>query len=328
MDPVNREESHGRSNKNLRWMRISVSLVSMLLPTLIIYFFLLSLKNAWVAIAVFHLIPCTLIPVWYITFVHGKDVDKDFCLEGFELMTRGADHDDNISIHHGVEDEEDQREREREGTLHPDEINDFHGMELGAEKGVFQRIRTKIQWNIRKRRFQSQTRRGFWMSLIPEEGKRLWTIEFACLIYTLTLFIGVLLYVFLRQYMPNVTATAADYQLERRTATLIAFMCYFAIVNPLVEEFFWRAFLSIVFGSYWFPHRVVETLAYTSYHVLVLSIFFPWYLVAIFSVGVYFAGVCFVMLYDIFGFFVAYGAHAGGDTVIMIILANMYYGSG
>jgi membrane protease YdiL (CAAX protease family) len=309
-------------------MRLFVSFLSMILPTVIVYFFLISLKNAWVAIAAFHLIPCTLIPVVYITFFHGKEVDKD-SIKGFQLVAREDDHNINIP---------EETHLEVEDIAGGNMMMDLDLMVDGDEDetkeenirglGLFKTIRKKIQWNIRKRRFQSQTRRGFWTSLMPDEGKRLRTIEFACLVYTLTLFIGVLLYVFLRQYMPNVTATAADYQLERRTVTLVAFMFYFAIINSLVEEFFWRAFLSIVFGSYWFPHRVIETLAYMAYHVLVLSIFFPWYLVAIFSIGVYIAGVVFVILYDTFGFIVAYGAHAGGDTVIMIILANMYYGSG
>lgn len=118
----------------------------------------------------------------------------------------------------------------------------------------------------------------------------------------------------------------------------IFLISWLTLVNPLMEEFFWRVFLMQLLLAYWNDSRFCSkprhamyvaaftaSTLYAAYHVPVIATVAPLSLAL-------FAGVCLVMIGGLFqalaqaGFLIiAFGLHMCGDLVICMILADIVW---
>lgn len=131
------------------------------------------------------------------------------------------------------------------------------------------------------------------------------------------------LYALLRDFVPDVRAQAADFGLEQYQKTiLISFMVYFSLVNPLLEEFFWRLFFTYTWARESLIRRAVVTFFYALYHLFVLLIFVPLWMAFVGLICVFFAGIAFAILHRHLGWLPSVAVHVAADAVIMIILGR------
>eukprot|EP00282_Hemiselmis_andersenii_P001030 CAMPEP_0114146768 /NCGR_PEP_ID=MMETSP0043_2-20121206/20742_1 /TAXON_ID=464988 /ORGANISM="Hemiselmis andersenii, Strain CCMP644" /LENGTH=296 /DNA_ID=CAMNT_0001241247 /DNA_START=194 /DNA_END=1082 /DNA_ORIENTATION=+ len=81
--------------------------------------------------------------------------------------------------------------------------------------------------------------------------------------------VGLLLYRALRDFVPPDTTPLIELGITPDPTTLLLFSLYFSVVNPVLEELFWRGFLSLVLGA-GERHLLAASAAYALYHGLVL----------------------------------------------------------
>eukprot|EP00743_Colponemidia_sp_Colp-15_P002444 GILK01002649.1.p1 GENE.GILK01002649.1~~GILK01002649.1.p1 ORF type:complete len:287 (-),score=24.15 GILK01002649.1:1117-1977(-) len=105
---------------------------------------------------------------------------------------------------------------------------------------------------------------------------------------------------------------------------LVFFLLYFTIVNPLLEEFFWRSFLHHCFGRNE-RERVFVSCAYALYHFFVLYWFYPTWECMIAVLALCAAGRMFLVITEHVGLLTATIAHSGADFAVMLILFSMLF---
>lgn len=73
---------------------------------------------------------------------------------------------------------------------------------------------------------------------------------------------------------------------------------FFSIFHALFEEWYWRGYVAHTLETYIRPKVaiVIGALAFTGHHVIVLSQMFPWHIVLLGSLGVFFGGVIWSIL--------------------------------
>jgi len=101
---------------------------------------------------------------------------------------------------------------------------------------------------------------------------------------------------------PNrVTQSMAALQLSKAPAALTALFVYFAVVNPIAEELFWRG--TIFAGlrdAGWKVKRasVVTALLFGSWHWLIVRQFFEPYMALLITLGITMVGYIFAQVYE------------------------------
>eukprot|EP00762_Andalucia_godoyi_P003050 ANDGO_04072.mRNA.1 hypothetical protein DICPUDRAFT_83629 len=291
----------------------------LLAPTCTMLVFLLWLRNVWLSIIVFHVLCCLCLPLWYLGrfhFYHGSAHHKtDVELASFHQMT-GHDPDNGA---------DDPSANLLSNTLQSSTVSSPVPIPMGMPMTVLTPVSL-----VRARRHPSRTdivesaaRDAFVRSLRFDDLRQ------QCLVGTsicaACILLGVGLYLVCSPLVPNVSGKTADYELDNRSPyPFILFTLYFTLVNPICEEFFWRAFAQFSFGTSR-TCTLIQISCYAMYHVVVLIVFLPLWLTVFCTIGVFSAGCTFTFLYRRWGPVCAAIAHSGADFVVMVILSNMYF---
>jgi membrane protease YdiL (CAAX protease family) len=102
----------------------------------------------------------------------------------------------------------------------------------------------------------------------------------------------------------------------------IPLMIVFSVFHSLFEEWYWRGFVSSQLDRYIAPMfaLIVGALAFTAHHVIILSQLFPGALMIFFSLGVFAAGVVWIVLFRKTGNLLAsWVSHIFADLAIFFI---------
>jgi hypothetical protein len=123
----------------------------------------------------------------------------------------------------------------------------------------------------------------------------------------------------------NARAEAAEFGITRSKSALSLFVgIWFCIVNPFVEEVFWRIFVMVLLrglGGQW--ASLLSAVLYASYHAIPIQYFVPGWVAAIAVFFLTVAGAFFEMVGVRFGLVVAVMLHSGADTVIACVAADV-----
>lgn len=96
----------------------------------------------------------------------------------------------------------------------------------------------------------------------------------------------------------------------------------FSIFHALFEEWYWRGYVAHTLETYIRPRAAIAlgALAFTGHHVIVLYQMFPWHIVLLGSLGVFFGGVIWSMLLKKTSFLTAsWISHMCVDLAIFLI---------
>ncbi|GAM18404.1 hypothetical protein SAMD00019534_015790 [Acytostelium subglobosum LB1] len=163
-----------------------------------------------------------------------------------------------------------------------------------------------------------------WYTLVKLSLSSRMQYVFGILLFVFSVGLGLALYYALANIIPNVAQKIESYGLLKYHVPLFVFFVYFTLVNPFVEEWFWRMFLVNTFGSS-FIHRAIITFFYMAYHFFVLIVFFNIWVSFLFCFVIFMGGALFNVLVQCFGPMVGVLGHMAADLLIMFIMSNMYY---
>jgi hypothetical protein len=156
----------------------------------------------------------------------------------------------------------------------------------------------------------------------------LYQIQLSFALFWFVIAAGMALYVLFGFLLPNVTIVELTKQYGLFTFghwSLMLFMLYFAFINPVWEELFWRLFFLEFMGTSFFPHLLLQACCYALYHLIVLLSFIQWWLAFLLFFSLIPVGLVFAFITQRLGVLCAISAHCAGDLVIMLILSNVYF---
>lgn len=116
----------------------------------------------------------------------------------------------------------------------------------------------------------------------------------------------------------------------------IAVILWLSLLNPMMEEFFWRLFLFELLRNpeaggecrrWWGPAWLVSGL-YASYHVPIVASILPAYLAALAFFALTAAGLALQLLAERRGVVMAFGVHAAADMFVCLVLADVVWSLG
>lgn len=105
---------------------------------------------------------------------------------------------------------------------------------------------------------------------------------------------------------------------------LLALGFLFAIINPVVEEIYWRVFLAKTYPDD-IKHRLLINTFYASYHFFVVEYIFGWRLGALGACAVFVLGLLMDVLRRKVGLIAAILLHMGVDFAVVMVFADIVF---
>ncbi|EGG19829.1 hypothetical protein DFA_06931 [Cavenderia fasciculata] len=281
----------------------------MALPTIIMGVFLQVLRNIWASIALFHL-TCIIGSFLYIIIYQQLLLNK---IKKGVLLDRSRD---IISFVVGsINDSEDDYQYSptspllsQSGFLSDNNNNHSNTSSISSSSSVSSNTSTSFSSSPPSTN-QIEIVSSKWYRIIRKALSVPQQYIAGVLILTSGIVFGLLLYYLVSQYTPTVVINMEQYGLLRYVSLINFFFIYFCIVNPIVEEWFWRMFLENVYGS-----RIVDRL-------VVLLVFFDIWVCIGFVFVVFIGGLFFSFVTHFVGPVASIFCHAAADTLIILFIA-------
>lgn len=327
----------------LPWSHAAALVAVQLAPLLVTSLCLLVLRNVWLSILLLHYVCCLLLPCLYLVHMHPWPARQDGTADSFNhgkpvtaclLVAPG----DSQTLFEEAQQQHHHHHPDSEVEVWP-EVGDRRPSGIFCEDAAVESLQimpwSAFRWAMSTSAVASCWRwtpdvsslHAIFQSFLPSSHRWPTHLRLGAAFYFAWCVGGVFMYLTVRSALPNVSSRASDYNIDRvGPISVLSFLVYFSLVNPVFEECFWRGFLTVCVGSQQLS-RVLASVSYCSYHMVVLLVFFSddLLLVLLCSALIFVAGLLFSCLLDTFGLVVAICAHAAADSVIMFIFANMYF---
>lgn len=105
---------------------------------------------------------------------------------------------------------------------------------------------------------------------------------------------------------------------------LLALGALFGVINPIVEEIYWRIFLAKTYPDDW-THRILINTFYASYHFFVVEYIFGWRLGILGACAVFVLGLVIDMFRRKVGLIAAILLHMGVDFGVVMVFADIIF---
>ncbi|KAN0029037.1 hypothetical protein ACTFIV_010907 [Dictyostelium citrinum] len=307
-------------------------LIMMILPTIEMALFIHIMKDIYVAIVAFH-ITIILVPIIYL-FINSKFIDpsldnsrynQTYRNENYDLIVNKFNKTTLISNSSSSKNNNNNNNKKKNNKNYKNDNISIGGKQYKSNLAIYDDIDnindTDYLIDIySKEQFEPP------MSLPTKIFKSLFSLPqfiIGLVILIISLSFGSLFYYLFSDFIPNTITKLTQYGLLNYSFNMeYIFYIYFSIVNPIIEEWWWRCFLPNTFGSSKL-HRLAITTFYALYHFAVLIIFYNVYISSLATLIVFIGGWLFVYITKYVGPLASILAHCGADIIIVFIISNM-----
>ncbi|KAK5584572.1 hypothetical protein RB653_006185 [Dictyostelium firmibasis] len=330
--------NHPLTSKDKRFWFL---LIMMTVPTIEMAIFIHVMRNIYIAIVAFH-VTIILVPIIYL-FINSKLIDssldnsrynQNYRNENYDLIVNKFNKTTLISNSANSSSKQNNKNNKNK-KINNNDNNDNNlkndNISIGGKKyksnlAIYDDIDNINDTDYLIDIYSKQDQFNLRMSLPTKIFKSLFSLPqfiIGLIILVISLSFGSLFYYLFSDFIPNTITKLTQYGLLNYSFNMeYIFYIYFSIVNPIIEEWWWRCFLPNTFGSSKL-HKVVITTFYALYHFTVLIIFYNVYISSLATLIVFIGGWLFVYITKYVGPLASILAHCGADIIIVFIISNM-----